>query len=356
MNKTRISTIAAALGSALFLTACGGGGGGSDDPGRPGDPGGADTKPAITGVTYTTLATQLDMQEAKKKNFAYVNVVDSDEGTPDLQPTHLSGSINVETSEQGYVKVNFATSDDPSDQGVTNNGGGVKYMPEAHTDRPNSRVLIDETVQADQDGVNSNGHEFVKATHQIYSSQKWNTDSYVYVPAAQKGHVGMAVIAGEESEHYQARIGIFGRRTNADELRSQQGSATYGGVTHAYVGNAGTERQFGGYSGRAEATVDFGATQNAPTFSSVGNMTSDVDGQSQMSYRIYGEIDANGALDAQGATFNGDAVTDGHVNGALFGPDAGSMGYTYTLHGETPVNANGNLTMTGGAILNKTSP
>ena len=345
MTKLRAYTTTALISSALLLSACGGGGGGGNGDG----PNGGTTTPPIEGITYETMATQLDMNEGQDKQFAHVNDVDG--------ALYDRGHVRAVPRDEGedsvhYFRINFNDGNSPGD--TTNNN----YYIGAYDNDPNKQVVVD-YYKKDGSTTTAGDHDFVKASYQNRDAEGWNTESYVYVPADGKGHVAMAAMAGEATQYYGAKVGIFGQKTTAAELQnqvtSQAGQVRYSGRSYGYVGNDGN--RYGGYQGATNATVDFNAAA-APTFDVTSDMASDIHANTNMSYRIRGTIDANGDMVASrsNSEFDGATPTGISVNGSLFGPEARSMGYAYTIEGDQLPNENGNLTMTGGAVLNQTTP
>jgi hypothetical protein len=341
MNQLRPYMATAVIASSLLLSACGGGGGAGGETGSP------NSKLPIDHVSFETTTNQLNMREAENKDFDYVNRVDNGNGSS----THERGYIRIEgsnetdegTTRDGTVTVEFI-------DGAGNTFRNVDtYAADAYDADDDQRILI-----TDENGrtIQANGnHEFVVARHQSeMSDSAWSTNRFVYIPAEDKGYVGMAVFGGESSQAEDARIGIFGSRTGNDDTVRQRGRMDYEGNAHGYVSSTGNE--FGEYMGDVTARVQFDGV-NAPTFSTGGTLDAEVTdhgGPQQLSYAISGDLRSDGTLAANSATMGepgAQTAAGAAVGGSLYGPNAESMGYVFTLSGD-------GRTMTGGALLNET--
>jgi hypothetical protein len=322
-----------AIAVAVTLSACGAGGV-DDASGGGGNP--VAVAP-IDGVDYSAVA-KVGISEGQAVEFDFVNETDRPDGRTGGRITLFNGEeLNGMADGAQHISIVYD---------ARNGSGGSTER--THQTTYNEDIYDDTTREVRVSNVNVNGQDVIRASEMSLDSLSGaaaGTESFVYVPAnpTSNTHVGMVGLVDSGS----IDVGIFGNRTTAAQVSAQTGIATYQGVTEAYVRNGPNDVE-GVYQGNVTATVNFGSVA-APAFSTSAGLTPELGGSEAVNYSAAGTINSNGSINAASGTLQGQAITDLDLNGGLYGPNAESMGYAYTLTGpgDTPVN------VSGGAVLNK---
>jgi hypothetical protein len=291
----------------------------------------------IDGMDYSAVA-KVGISEGQAVEFDFFNETNRPDSRTGGRITFFNGQeVNGTADGAQHIKIVYDA----------NNalGGSTERT---HQTTYNEVIYDTPTREVRVSNVNVNGQDVIRASEMSLnslSSAATGTESFVYVPAnsSSNTHVGMVGLVDSGS----IDVGVFGNRTTATQVTAQMGAATYQGVTEAYV-RSGPNGVDGVYQGDVTATVNFDSA-TAPAFSTSAGLNPELGGTETVNYSVTGTINSNGSINATSGTLQGQAITGLDLNGGLYGPNAESMGYAYTLTGPgaTPVN------VSGGAVMNK---
>jgi hypothetical protein len=294
----------------------------------------------VDGMSYEA-ASQVGIVEGKSKAFAFTN----GGGSERLNKT-TGGTIR-------FIDGNQQENGNPDhDQSVTTTFD--IQAPDGTSSTNTTRTQYNEYYAVNEKAlsvrnVNVGGQGMVIAQTSVRDRETGEivqNNDFLYIPGTGKD-ANVAMVGQLNGDN--TRVGIFGNRTTAAQIANTTGSARYTGVAHGYASNAGQfeQSQDGEYVGNVNMNVNFanGAYDSSSTMSNVN-------GSGNVSFEHAGTINANGAMQVNRTSINGEVASNATIRGGLFGSNADSAGYVFDITGDVGPGHISPLKISGGAIMN----
>ena len=339
MTNNTFIRLGFSLVMALGLAACGGGGGG-------GPTGGGDEMSfsPVAGVTMTDVENRTGISADQTVAF------DSAAGTAtttdfNRQARSLIGNITFVRGSQNGADQGVETRWDANANGQIDTGfenTDTRFKTNFNPSDPTREVAPGvPAFETSQDGGVVRAITRVNATGRI--------EDVIYVPASAAQEVYGGMYVHQEADFGQGRIlvGTFGRNSSATDLQRLRdaaiaspttGTGTYAGRSHALVLRDGDATI---HETSATGAIDFGTNEVTANTTLNGGGTIDITATYNADGRITGDA-------TYGNIFNSGTVS-GQANGQIYGPNADTVGMTYTGNGDAGTNS-----IAGGMLLNRT--